>query len=130
VSRNGKWFVMCKKERALSIADVHAKVKMPSAARATLRGDVLVLAVDDVEVQVALDLDSSVAEEAREFADEFGADRPDHDQIATYDARYAITWPLAKSDTVFDTYYTIAFRIADAVGGVILDFVQETFVEA
>lgn len=135
MSQYGKWFVMCKADRALSMKDVLAKVTMPSKAKARLAGDILVLTVatpdgDEVDVQVGLDTSSVVQQESAEFADEYGSHRPDHDQIAAYDARYAITWKLAESEHVFDTYYTIAYRLRRAVEGVTLDLQEKTFVEA
>jgi hypothetical protein len=135
MSAHGTWFVMCDAARAIPIADVQAKVQMPSKATPRVEGDVLVLAVatpdgDECVVRVALDTSDVVRKESAELADEYGAGRPDHDQIAAFDARYAITWVLAESERVFDTYYTIAYRLRRAVGGVTLDTVEQTFVEA
>jgi hypothetical protein len=126
---------MCPREKALPVRAVLEQVKMPSKARPRLAGEGLVLAVDtpdgeEAEVHVALGTGDVIAQESAEIADEHGADRPDHDQIATYDARYEITWNLDESEHVFDTYHTIAYRIRRAVGGVTFDLVEKTFVEA
>lgn len=81
-------------------------------------------------MQVGLTTEPVVALEAAELAEEYAADRPDRDRIATYDARYVITWRLEESEHVFDTYYTIAYRLAGAVSGITFDTLERTFVEA
>jgi hypothetical protein len=132
MSSRGKWLVMCKAERALSMRDVLEKIDVPDEASARLVGEVLVLTVDgtDAEVQVALTTDPVVLEEAAEFAEEYGAGRADRALIATYDARYEISWNLADSMEVFETYYTIAFELVDLTGGITLDLQEKKFVEA
>ncbi len=135
MSRRGKWLVMCPASRALPMADVLEKIKMPREAKAALDGEVLVLTVptadgEEAELWVWLSTEEVVADEAVEFTEEYGAERADRDQIATYDARYVIAWNLAESEYVFETYYTLAFRLTDAVGGITLDLIEKTFVEA
>jgi hypothetical protein len=132
MSQRGRWLVMCKSERAVPLRDVLEKIDVPDEASPRLVGDVLVLAVDgtDAEVQVALSTSPVVLEEAVEFAEEYGAGRADRDEIATYDARYELSWPLADSMDVHETYYTIAFELTDLTGGVTLDLLEKKFVEA
>lgn len=128
--RLGKWFVLCPKSRALSMKDVLAKVKMPSSAQAKVVRDVLVVDVHGHEVQVGLDDSRVVLAEAVELAEEYGAKRPDRARIATYDARYVISWYLAESEHVFEAYYTLAFRLAKTVRGVTFDPMERRFVDA
>lgn len=51
MTRLGKWSVMCDAARAIPIAQVQSKVRMPSNATPRLEGEVLVLGVEQELVE-------------------------------------------------------------------------------
>lgn len=126
--RRGTWWVLCSSKKARPLKTLRAKLG------GELRGSFLVLTGpgdgDTVEVHVAFTKGAVIAAEAAEVADEHGADRPDHDRIAAFDARYELSWNLAESEHTFELYYTLAFRLTDLVQGITLDRVEGRFVEA
>lgn len=134
MSQRGRWFVLCRKADALSVEELSSAVAMPSKATARLDGEVLdVTAEADGETGVLclwLETSLAVAVEAAEIADEYARGRPDHARVASCDARYVLEWDLADTHVVFDAYYTLAYRIADACHGVVFNAVDGEFVEA
>lgn len=132
--RRGTWWVLCSAKRAKALRALLAKLDLPTGATAELRGSFLVVTGpgdgDTVEVHVALAKGDVIAAEAAEVADELCADRPDHDRIAAFDARYELSWNLAESEHALELYYTLAFRLADLVQGLTVDRVEGRLVEA
>lgn len=134
MSAKGKWFVLCRKADAVPIAEVARAIEMPSGTSARLDGEVLdVTAEVDGErgvVSVWLQTSAAVAFESAEFAEEHGRGRPDQERIAKYDARYALEWDLEVTHVVFNAYYTLARRLADACRGVAFNAIDSEFVDA
>lgn len=134
MSSKGKWFVLCRKADAPSIAEIVRTVEMPSNTRANLDGEVLdVLATVDGEtgvISVYRQTAPEVRYEAAELAEEYGAGRKDQQDIATYDARYVLEWDLDVTHVVFNAYYTLASRLAEARHGVAFNAIDSEFVDA
>ena len=84
---------------------------------------------DPVEMWISRSEAGHVLAEAAGWAEEYGAGRPDRDAIAGYDARYEISWPLARTDAVVGDYHTLALRLARLCDGAILDLLGGEFVQ-
>jgi hypothetical protein len=122
MSSTGTWFVLVDPSRALSLAQLAARIAdLPDT---TLRSydDALVLDVhddltgNDADLTVGYSRAPHVVIEAAELADDH--ERPD---LARLEARYELLYDLRASDEVYNTLVRVAGALESACGGVIVD---------
>lgn len=130
----GTWFAMCPSSKAVELDALMKQVGWLGNEKPKLEGGRLVVAVRDDDtgksgtLMVHLSKDASVVKEAAEFAESYGADRPDREQIATYDARYELTWKQADAGTVYDTVLLVTGKLKRLCGAVIFNSGDREFV--
>ncbi|MGE0323300.1 MAG: hypothetical protein AB7K71_17415 [Polyangiaceae bacterium] len=128
------WFVMCPAGRAVSLGELIEALKLPRRTTCTLDGDGVRFTTDDpedgaqVDVTVGLSRAAHVRDEAAQLVASFGAEQPNRDEVARYDARYEILWDAARSAATFHVVTSIAGALQKACGGVIFDSTDGTFV--
>lgn len=134
MNRVGTWFALCPAGRVVEIGELASRLGfLPQERPRVVHGQLHVEIDDELtggtgELIVSLSRAPHVLQEAAEFAELYGATRPDREQIATCAARYELTWDVAHSQEVYETLLLVTGKLAKLCGAVIFNSDQRTFV--
>jgi hypothetical protein len=136
VSTVGVWLAMFPRERTpSSLGDLAAEIGQLEHLKVRSEGDKrLVVTVFDTltnrtaDFTIGLNDEPHVIVESAEIAEQFGAERPDRDDIAKFDARFELVWSLDNGDETYNPMLWVSEILQDTCGAVVFDTVSGAFI--
>jgi len=132
--KRAAWLVMCPAARLVPLWAINESLNEKLRALTVLENDGMRIEVEDpdegdtVDVSVTIARGDHIRTEAEDIADGYGEKFAKRDQLATFDGRYEIAWPAARSIATFPVVAAIAGILRARCDGVIFDTTEGTLV--